>query len=133
MNVKEVLYRAADQMQTHGKANERFIVLNDNTGLHGKIGSMCLQGAVQAAMGIPYDQIGSAPAVGLVYDAAIKSLAQEILAMENLPEDVRVYPPLLGAPMERGPAGVVAQWNNHHSTEKQAIALLRAVADKMEA
>lgn len=126
MSVKEVLNRAADLMQQHGHAKMRFIVTSLGEAQYGKVGSMCLQGALQAAMGAV--AVGAGNSIGHsfdtrqpVYRTAMASLAETILAMEDLPDDWCVS------------GEAVPRWNNFYATEEQAIAALRATAERVEA
>lgn len=119
----QVLRKAATLMETHGHAKRLFVVrphhLRDENNKGAKLGSMCIQGAIMAAIGVPDEQIGWDHMIHPLVQKSIEHLAVALdrdVALDHWHNN----------------SAVVASWNNYHATQEQIVSKVREVADQLE-
>ena len=113
-HVANLLNKAADLMETYGKANGYFIR---------KGGSMCLQGALMAAASnASAEMIVKGDVLG-IHDGYTKPGYREAIDLLSIKIGDYDMPSPSSSPDSR-----VAQWNNFIATQEQAIAKLRETA-----
>lgn len=108
----QLLRRAADVMDTRGLAKMVFVMTEDKQKEFprstGDMGSVCIQGALMAAMGTPDDQLDW--------------LAMNVPLINETMDKLRIAVP-------SGPV----LWNNNKATTKdEVVTRLRQVADELE-